>query len=134
MSKLQDLSWDKDRKLQEEAITYFSNAENFDFNILIKNAPKKLMANLVEIIANKKVDEQYKSINGLLYLLQDLSWPGSEKAISLLKTFPKEILLPPLENTLKEASKEKMLIKYHSFTKDDFKNIDLIQVLEKAAW
>ena len=40
MSKLQDLSWDKDRKLQEEAITYFSNAENFDFNILIKNAPK----------------------------------------------------------------------------------------------
>ena len=31
------------------------------------------MANLVEIIANKKVDEQYKSIDGLLYLLQDLS-------------------------------------------------------------
>ena len=143
MSKLQDLSWDKDRKLQEEAITYFSNAENFDFNILIKNAPKKLMANLVEIIANKKADEQYKSIDGLLYLLQDLSWPRSEKAMSLLKTFPKEILLPPLENTLKEASKEnddnwlgnlKMLIKYHSFTKGDFKNIDLIQVLEKAAW
>ena len=63
--------------------------------------------------------------------------------MSVLKTFPKEILLPPLENTLKEASKEnddiwlgnlKMLIKYHSFTKGDFKNIDLIQVLEKAAW
>ena len=73
MSKLQNLSWDKDRKLQEEAITYFSNAESFDFNALIKNAPKKLMANLVEIIANKKVDEQYKSIDGLLYLLQNLS-------------------------------------------------------------
>ena len=63
--------------------------------------------------------------------------------MSLLKTFPKKILLPSLENTLKEASKEnddnwlgnlKMLIKYHSFTKGDFKNIDLIQVLEKAAW
>ena len=101
------------------------------------------MGNLVEIIINKEVDEQYKSIGGLLYLLQDLSWPGSEKAMSLLKTFPKEILLPCLENTLKEADIEnddnwlgnlKMLIKYHSFMKDDFINIDLIHILNKAAW
>ena len=143
MSKLEDLSWDKDKRIQEEAIKYFSNDESFDFNILIKEAPKELMGNLVEIIINKEVDEQYKSIGGLLYLLQDLSWPGSEKAMSLLKTFPKEILLPCLENTLKEADIEnddnwlgnlKMLIKYHSFMKDDFINIDLIHILNKAAW
>ena len=143
MGKLQDLSWDKDKRLQEEAVKYFSNDESLDFNILLKVAPKKTMANLVEIITNKRVEEQYKSINGLLYLLQDLSWPGSEQAMSLLKTFPKEILLPHLENTLKEAGKKnddnwlgnlKMLVKYHSFTKDDFKNIDFIQILEKAAW
>lgn len=143
MNKLQDLSWDKDKSLQEEAVEYFSNDGSLDFNILLKESPKELMANLLEIIANKKPDEQYKSIDGLLYLLQDLSWPGSEKAMSLLKTFPKEILLPYLENTLKEADKEnddnwlgnlKMLIKYRSFTKDDFKNIDFIRVLEKAAW
>lgn len=143
MGKLQDLSWDKDKRLQEEAVKYFSNDESLDFNILLKIAPKKTMANLVEIITNKRVEEQYKSINGLLYLLQDLSWPGSEQAMSLLKTFPKEILLPHLENTLKEAGKKnddnwlgnlKMLVKYHSFTKDDFKNIDFIQILEKAAW
>ena len=143
MGKLQDLSWDKDKRLQEEAVKYFSNDESIDFNILLKIAPKKTMANLVEIITNKRVEEQYKSINGLLYLLQDLSWPGSEQAMSLLKTFPKEILLPHLENTLKEAGKKnddnwlgnlKMLVKYHSFTKDDFKNIDFIQILEKAAW
>lgn len=143
MGKLQDLSWDKDKRLQEEAVKYFSNDESLDFNILLKIAPKKTMANLVEIITNKRVEEQYKSINGLLYLLQDLSWPGSEQAMFLLKTFPKEILLPHLENTLKEADKKnddnwlgnlKMLVKYHSFTKDDFKNIDFIQILEKAAW
>ena len=143
MGKLQDLSWDKDKRLQEEAVKYFSNDESLDFNILLKIAPKKTMANLVEIITNKRVEEQYKSINGLLYLLQDLSWPGSEQAMFLLKTFPKEILLPHLENTLKEAGKKnddnwlgnlKMLVKYHSFTKDDFKNIDFIQILEKAAW
>ena len=143
MNKLQDLSWDKDKSLQEEAVEYFSNDGSLDFNILLKESPKELMANLLEIIANKKPDEQYKSIDGLLYLLQDLSWPGSEKAMSLLKTLPKEILLPYLENTLKEADKEnddnwlgnlKMLIKYRSFTKDDFKNIDFIRVLEKAAW
>ena len=143
MGKLQDLSWDKDKRLQEEAVKYFSNDESLDFNILLKITPKKTMANLVEIITNKRVEEQYKSINGLLYLLQDLSWPGSEQAMSLLKTFPKEILLPHLENTLKEAGKKnddnwlgnlKMLVKYHSFTKDDFKNIDFIQILEKAAW
>lgn len=143
MGKLQDLSWDKDKRLQEEAVKYFSNDESLDFNILLKIAPKKTMTNLVEIITNKRVEEQHKSINGLLYLLQDLSWPGSEQAMSLLKTFPKEILLPHLENTLKEAGKKnddnwlgnlKMLVKYHSFTKDDFKNIDFIQILEKAAW
>ena len=142
MSRIEDLSWDKDKESQEEAVKYFSNDESFDFNTLIKDAPKKLMANLVEIIANKELDEQYKSIDGLLYLLQDLSWPGSEKALSLLKSFPKEILLPHLEKTLQEAYKEdddnwlgnlKMLIKYHSFTKNDFKSIDLAQVLEKVA-
>ena len=71
-----------------------------------------------------------------------MSWPCSEKALSLLKSFPKEILLPHLEKTLQEAYKEdddnwlgnlKMLIKYHSFTKNDFKSIDLAQVLEKVA-
>ena len=143
MSKFQNLSWKQDKRLQDEAIKYFSSDENFDFNNFIKDAPKEQMANLVEIIANKKFEEQYKSIDGLLYLLQDLSWPGSEKAMTLLKTFPKKILLPYLENALKEANKEnddnwlgnlKMLINYHSFTKGDFKNIDLIQVLEKAAW
>lgn len=143
MSKFQDLSWKQDKRLQDEAIKYFSSDENFDFNNFIKDAPKEQMANLVEIIANKKFEEQYKSIDGLLYLLQDLSWPGSEKAMTLLKTFPKKILLPYLENALKEANKEnddnwlgnlKMLINYHSFTKDDFKNVDLEQVLEKAAW
>ena len=143
MSKFQNLSWKQDKRLQDEAIKYFSSDENFDFNNFIKDAPKEQMANLVEIIANKKFEEQYKSIDGLLYLLQDLSWPGSEKAMTLLKTFPKKILLPYLENALKEANKEnddnwlgnlKMLINYHSFTKDDFKNVDLEQVLEKAAW
>ena len=143
MNKLQDLSWNQDKKLQEEAIKYFSKDESFDFNSVIKDAPKELMSNLVDIIAAKKSDEQYKSIDGLLYLLQDLSWPGSGKALSLLKTFSKEMLLPHLENALKEASKEnddcwlgnlKILIKYHSFVKDDFKSIDLMQVLAKAAW
>lgn len=143
MCKFQNLSWKQDKRLQDEAIKYFSSDENFDFNNFIKDAPKEQMANLVEIIANKKFEEQYKSIDGLLYLLQDLSWPGSEKAMTLLKTFPKKILLPYLENALKEANKEnddnwlgnlKMLINYHSFTKDDFKNVDLEQVLEKAAW
>ena len=143
MNKFQDLSWKQDKRLQDEAIKYFSSDENFDFNNFIKDAPKEQMANLVEIIANKKYEEQHKSIDGLLYLLQDLSWPGSEKAMTLLKTFPKKILLPYLENALKEANKEnddnwlgnlKMLINYHSFTKDDFKNVDLEQVLEKAAW
>ncbi|MBQ7882553.1 MAG: DUF5071 domain-containing protein [Treponema sp.] len=143
MSKFQNLSWKQDKRLQDEAIKYFSSDENFDFNNLIKDAPKEQMANLVEIIANKKIEEQYKSIDGLLYLLQDLSWPGSERAMTLLKTFPKKILLPYLENALKEANKEnddnwlgnlKMLINYHSFTKDDFTNVDLEQVLEKAAW
>lgn len=143
MSKLQHLNWNQDKRLQDEAIKYFSIDENFDFNNLIKDAPKEQMGNLVEIIANKKIEEQYKSIDGLLYLLQDLSWPGSERALTLLKTFPKKILLPYLENALKEANKEnddnwlgnlKMLINYHSFTKDDFTNVDLEQVLEKAAW
>lgn len=143
MCKFQNLSWKQDKRLQDEAIKYFSSDENFDFNNFIKDAPKEQMANLVEIIANKKFEEQYKSIDGLLYLLQDLSWPGSEKAMTLLKTFPKKILLLYLENALKEANKEnddnwlgnlKMLINYHSFTKDDFKNVDLEQVLEKASW
>ncbi|WP_318676848.1 hypothetical protein [Treponema sp.] len=143
MCKFQNLGWKQDKRLQDEAIKYFSSDENFDFNNFIKDAPKEQMANLVEIIANKKFEEQYKSIDGLLYLLQDLSWPGSEKAMTLLKTFPKKILLLYLENALKEANKEnddnwlgnlKMLINYHSFTKDDFKNVDLEQVLEKAAW
>lgn len=143
MNKLEDLSWDKDKKTQEEAISFFSNDDSFNFNQLIKESPKKIMSNLVEVMTNKKIGEQYQSIKGLLYLLKDLSWPGSEKAMSLLKSYPKEALLPDLENTLKEASQEnddnwlgnlKMLIKYHLLTKNDFKSLDLMQVLEKAAW
>ena len=67
MSKLQHLNWNQDKRLQDEAIKYFSIDENFDFNNLIKDAPKEQMGNLVGIIENKKIEEQYKSIDGLLY-------------------------------------------------------------------
>ena len=75
--------------------------------------------------------------------LEDLSWDkDKESQKEAIKYFPKEIVLPHLEKTLQEAYKEdddnwlgnlKMLIKYHSFTKNDFKSIDLAQVLEIAA-
>ena len=143
MNIFQELSWDKDKELQESTIKYFSNDESFDFNNLIKEAPKESMENLVEIVAKKNVDERYKFIDGLLFLLQDLSWPGAAKAMSLLKSIHKEKLLPYLENKLIEAYEENddnwlgnlnILVKYHYFTKNDFKNIDLTKVLKKAAW
>ena len=47
MCKFQNLSWKQDKRLQDEAIKYFSSDENFDFNNFIKDAPKEQMANLV---------------------------------------------------------------------------------------
>lgn len=143
MNKLEDLDWNKDVGIQESAIKFFSNDKTLDLNSLIKTSPKCYLANLVEIISRKSLDEQYQSIDGLLYLLQDLSWPGSEKALTLLKNIPKEIISPYLEKSLDEADKEnddvwianlKILIKSHSLTVENFKNLNLMDVLSKAAW
>ncbi len=63
MNKLEDLSWDKDKKTQEEAISFFSNDDSFNFNQLIKESPKKIMSNLVKVITNKKIGEHMDLIN-----------------------------------------------------------------------
>ncbi len=143
MFVLDDLDWNKDNSTQESAINFFSDDDTLDLNLLIRTAPKSCLSNLVEIVFHKKPEEQYKSIDGLLYLLQDLSWPGSEKALNLLKKIPKETLLPYLEKSLYEANEENddnwianltILVELHSFTRENFRNLDLLAVLSKAAW
>lgn len=143
MPVLEDLDWNKNKNTQERAIKYFSEENTLDFNSLIKTSPKSSLSNLVEVILRKRPEEQYKSIDGLLYLLQDLSWPGSEKALILLKNMPKEIILPYLEKSLAEANEEnddnwianlKTLVIFHSLTTENFKNVDLLNILSKAAW
>lgn len=140
---LDDLDWTKDKSIQEKAIQFFSKDNTLDFNLLLRTSSKNSLLNIVEVISHKPAEEQYKSIDGLLYLLQDLSWPGSEKALSLLKSFPKEIILPYLEKSLDEAKEEnddnwianlKILVTFHSFISENFKNLDLMDVLSKAAW
>lgn len=137
-SILETLSWSNDTETQQNGVRQLIEDDSVDINKLIEQADKTCLQNIVLAVSQKNWANQYKSVDGLLILLQDLNWPGSLDGLNILKRFPKDIVLGPLENALKKAvetsddmwlSNLNLLIKHFSYTQKDFANIQIEYIM-----
>lgn len=136
---IEKLNWYNELGIREYAKSYLVRDKNLELDNIIQENDKCVWEKLVEVIAEKLYPANFSAVNGLLFLLKDLSWPGAEKGLELLKSFPREKLLPPLENALNEAFLLKddiwvtnlnLLIRHFNYVQTDFSYINLTDVLK----
>lgn len=140
---LNNLEWSISKELQKDSIDKLLKRNDIDYSLLIPGKGKKFWFNSVELIHRKGYPGNEDAISGLLFLLQDMNWPGSLKGLEILKSFSSEIIKKPLEKALIAANQEndtiwivglKILVERFHFTKIDFTKIDLNLIISKSEW
>jgi hypothetical protein len=119
------------------------NCSKIDIANLIPGKGKMTWPNVVEAIKRIGYPKNTTAIPGLLYLLQDINWPGALEGLELLSEMKKTDIQKPLEQALHQAFTEtddmwiaglKMVVEKFQFEDTDFTGIDLKEVLSKSNW
>lgn len=63
--------------------------------------------NAVSVLKKMGYPRNKKALPKLIWLLQDINWPGSMQAVEIIKGFDKSEIIIPVINAVKEACKEK---------------------------
>ncbi|TXK80683.1 hypothetical protein [Paenibacillus sp. N3.4] len=104
---LDDLSWSKSEDVQSKAIKHLIDNITDEFiPSLIKDTGKDCWDNAIEIIKNIGITRTEFAIPWLIFLLKDLTWPGSLESINILKEYNNEKLIPFFDRALEQADLE----------------------------
>ncbi len=97
------LSWEYSLEEQNKAIDKLSDIEEKYYELLFNRKMKETWENAVFVIDKIGVPKNEFFIPELLWLLQDVNWPGSMHSIDILLKQNKDVVIPKLEQTIKEA-------------------------------
>lgn len=141
---IQNLSWTKEKSVQEEAVEELKSISDLDLTKLI-NLPsnlKEYMDNAAQILSTCTFERVETVIMELYRWLQDLNWPGAITILNLLSDFPKEKTIQYFEKAVTEAiemNDESWLDNLSYFTRfsnysyEDFDNKELFGIMKKHA-
>ena len=134
-----NLDWKNSKEEQEEAIEKLSKIEKKYFNLIFDKSLKATWENAVLVIDKIGTPKNEFFIPTLLWLLQDVNWPGALHAISILAKYDKNVLIPQLEPKIRVAYERedymwlgrlKMLVEKCMYKKTDFSEEKTYMLLE----
>lgn len=141
---INNLNWNLPLNRQIEAIDsiiLMFNQDNIDLYELFEKLGKNSWLNYCQIVKQISYPQNKSAIPALLFLLQDLNWPGSAEAMEILLSIQKEALIPYIQNSIKEAYSDndfmwlgglKILVNRLGLTQTDFDDIQLNKLLSLA--
>ncbi len=133
------LDWSLSENIQNHAKTELINISPENCDLLIQPMLKNTWHNATLVIKTIGYPNNKKSLSSLIWLLQDLNWPGVSNAFDILKSVNKDILITLLESSIKRAYLESDYmwlggIKYFlmdaQICRNDFKNLDIYDFLD----
>ncbi len=141
---IQNLSWTKEKSIQEEAVEELKSISDLDLKKLIDLPPnfKEYMDNAARILSTCTFERVEAVIMDLYRWLQDLNWPGAMTILNLLISFPKKKTIKYFEKAVLEAiemNDESWLDNLSYFTRfsnysyEDFDNKELYELMMKHA-
>lgn len=128
---------------RKEALSKLVRINDEEIPILIQDTGKSYWQEAVTVINEIGCPRNYIAIPRLIWLLQDLNWPGTQGALKLMERIDKSVLIPYIEEALKEASCDedyewiagiKELVTRKALTEIDFTNKRVYQILNLSAW
>lgn len=98
------LDWSLPRSEQKGAFKeLLSVVDASNSDLLIQPMLKGTWYNAVLLTKAIGYSKNERALKSLIWLLQDLSWPGTYQAILILKKVDKSVLIPLLESAISEA-------------------------------
>ncbi len=138
-----NLSWDLPEEVQLSAIERLGEIDDEHTPLLIQNDGKNCWNNAVKVLQNIGYPRNRLAIPRLIWLLQDLNWPGVPAAFEVLKDINKSILVPHIENALQQAFEFEdfmwiggiqRLVEALNITEDDFQYKEVYALLKLSDW
>ena len=133
------LSWEYPKEKQNKAIDQLSVVDEQYFYLLFNKNLKETWENIVLVIEKIGFPKNEFFIPELLWLLQDVNWPGSMHAIDILLKQNKDVVIPKLEHTIKEAYQQedymwlgrlKLLVEKGNYNEMKFIDENTLSLLE----
>lgn len=140
---LDKLSLSNPKSMREEALNKLVRISDEEIPLLIQDTGKAYWYRAVTIINEIGSPRNHVAIPRLIWLLQDLNWPGAQMAFEILEKIDKTAIIPYIESALIEANSEedyewiagiKELITSKNISKVDFMQKQVCQILSQAAW
>ena len=137
-TSIKNLNWTLPTNIQQNAIRDLLNIDDDNVAMLIDPNQKYTWENATLVIEQIGYPKNSKALPGLLWLLQDINWPGALKAIEILKSTDKLVILPLVEQTIIKAYEDedymwlggiKRLIEEAKYTINDFSNVETYKLL-----
>lgn len=104
---IKNLSWELPEDKQLNAIQKLLEIEPEKCHLLLNHMLKSTWENATLVIEKIGYPRNKTAIPSLLWLLQDLNWPGVDKAFTILTRIDKCDLIPLIEDAIEKAYVEK---------------------------
>lgn len=134
------LSWFQTEEKQEIAIQKLIKHKEKLFDSLITKSAKDQWHNAVKLIGKLEYSDQVRMVPQMLFLLQDVNWPGAVEATKIMESITLEELKPHIIRALVEANEENDTI-WIAWIREFIEKIKILEqfedyndILNKAEW
>jgi hypothetical protein len=140
---IRNLSWDMPEEVQLSAIESLMGIDDEHTPLLIQDNGKHCWNNAVKVLHKIGYPRNRLAIPRLIWLMQDMNWPGVPLAIEIMKDIDRSVLVPHIESALKEAVKYEdfmwvggiqRLVDDLKISKADFHHKEVYELLKLADW
>lgn len=105
--QIKDLDWSKTKETQNQAINKLISDTTINSYDIIQVDLKCTWENAVSVLKEMGYPRNKNALPKLIWLLQDINWPGSMQSIEVIKEFDKSEIIMPIISAIKVAYKEK---------------------------
>ena len=103
---LNDLSWNKPEELQHVAREKLMQLNESELYLLMQPNGKDCWENAALVLQEMGFPRVKPVIPQMLFWIADLNWPGAHTIMEILEGIDKDILLPHIQNSIKQAISE----------------------------
>ncbi|MBQ2743805.1 MAG: DUF5071 domain-containing protein [Oscillospiraceae bacterium] len=140
-SYVEMLNWENPQEEQDEAICILSQIDERNFGLILDKSKKSTWENAVKVIKRIGFPQNESLLPGLLWLLQDVNWPGATEAIEILAEIDKKTVVPLIEQAIHSANLNEdfmwlgglsLLVSKSGYLAEDFDDSCIFEILKKA--
>ena len=138
---VRELDWRYPADVQQNAVRALTQTDDQYLHMILDKHQKATWENAVQVIGKIGYPRNAPLLSDLIWLLQDVNWPGADKALEILSSLDKKFLMPLIEEALCTAEADhdtmwiggiNLLVKKARIQMKDFHDDKMSDILKKA--